>query len=648
MTSDEQYRRTSPDDGLDAPVMSGRERRLLDAVAAPCVVTDLRGRYVHGNPGFHRLVGQDAAAMAGRTLSDCLSADVAEALRLVDRESLAGNTSQSCDGSVVTASGATKSVRCDRTLLRDDNGAPSAMMTTLVDLSDLQAAQTAQAAAELQREAINQGFPGILGYFDRNLQAVWVNDGIRRFCADPLGRSCREIFCRRRTSCDHACAIWRAMQSGKIEKRVKCVELSNEEGEEQVYDVTGVPVVLASGAIDGVVMMARDVSERHRLEKQLRHTQKMEAIGTLAGGIAHDFNNVLTPIMGYSEIVRLKMRRDGYPDQTVSDYIDEILKAARRAKSLVEQILTFSRSHEKKEILQHIHPIVKEVMKLMRVTLPATIQIKEEIDEHCGLVSVDPVQIHQVLINLCTNSAHAMAGRRGTMTVRLAKAGRDEDGMEWVELSVADTGCGIEAEMLDRIFEPYFTTKEKSRGTGMGLAMVHGIITRQGGRITVESQIGVGTVFRVLLPISREPTQLEQIISMTEIMQGEGRILLVDDEEQVVDVTGQMLRSLGYEVVGMTSATEALSLFSKGEREFDLLITDLTMPDLTGIELTARFRSLRPDLPVVLFTGYSEQFSRQLADQAGILDYCTKPLTLRQLASVVHRVLRRADVAGRG
>jgi CheY-like chemotaxis protein/anti-sigma regulatory factor (Ser/Thr protein kinase) len=286
-------------------------------------------------------------------------------------------------------------------------------------------------------------------------------------------------------------------------------------------------------------------------------------------------------------------------------------------------------------------------MKLMRVTLPATIQIKEEIDEHCGLVSVDPVQIHQVLINLCTNSAHAMAGRRGTMTVRLAKAGRDEDGMEWVELSVADTGCGIEAEMLDRIFEPYFTTKEKSRGTGMGLAMVHGIITRQGGRITVESQIGVGTVFRVLLPISREPTQLEQIISMTEIMQGEGRILLVDDEEQVVDVTGQMLRSLGYEVVGMTSATEALSLFSKGEREFDLLITDLTMPDLTGIELSARFRSLRPDLPVVLFTGYSEQFSRQLADQAGILDYCTKPLTLRQLASVVHRVLQQTDPAGR-
>ena len=502
-------------------------------------------------------------------------------------------------------------------------------------------------AAELQLEAIKQGFPGLLGYFDRDLRAVWVNDRVRSICAEPLGRSCREIFCRHRAACDHACAAWQAMQSGKIETSVKYVGIPDEDGEERVYDVTAVPVRHASEEIDGVVLMARDVSERHRLEKQLRHTQKMEAIGTLAGGIAHDFNNVLTPIMGYSEIVRLKMRQEGAADQVISEYIDEILKAARRAKSLVEQILTFSRSHEKKELLQHIHPIVKEVMKLMRVTLPATIQIKEEIDEHCGLVSVDPVQIHQVLINLCTNSAHAMAGRRGTLTVRLAKDGRDEDGREWVELSVADTGCGIEAAMLDRIFEPYFTTKEKSRGTGMGLAMVHGIITRQGGRITVDSQIGVGTVFRVLLPISRDLTQLEQIISMTEIMQGEGRILLVDDEEQVVNVTGQMLRSLGYEVVGMTSATEALSLFSGAARDFDLLITDLTMPDLTGIELSARFRAVRPDLPVVLFSGYSEQFSKESAEQAGVREYCNKPLTLRQLASVVHRVLHRADAAGR-
>jgi signal transduction histidine kinase/CheY-like chemotaxis protein len=504
------------------------------------------------------------------------------------------------------------------------------------------------AAAELQLEAIKQGFPGLLGYFDRNLQAAWVNDRGRRLCAEPVGRSCREIFCRRQAACDDSCAAWRAMQSGKIETSVRGVQLSVEDGEELVYDVTAIPVRRASGEIDGVVIMASDVSERHMLEKQLRHTQKMEAIGTLAGGIAHDFNNVLTPIMGYSEIVRMKMRRDGSFDQTVSDYVDEILKAARRAKSLVEQILTFSRSHEKKELLQHIHPIVKEVMKLMRVTLPATIQIIEEIDDHCGLVSVDPVQIHQVLINLCTNSAHAMAGRRGTLTVRLAKAGRDEEGKEWVELSVADTGCGIEAEMVERIFEPYFTTKEKSRGTGMGLAMVHGIITRQGGRISVQSQVGVGSVFRVLLPIARELTQLEQIISMTEIMQGEGRILLVDDEEQVVNVTGQMLRSLGYEVVGMTSASEALALFSEVDREFDLLITDLTMPDLTGIELSSLFRTIRPDLPVVLFSGYAEQFSREAAEQAGVREYCTKPLTLRQLASVVHRVLHRTEPGGRG
>ena len=405
--------------------------------------------------------------------------------------------------------------------------------------------------------------------------------------------------------------------------------------------MTGSPVWNSSGELTGVVVMARDVSERYKLEKQLRHTQKMEAIGTLAGGIAHDFNNVLTPIMGYSEIIRLKMRQEEHRDQTVLDYIEEILRAARRAKSLVEQILTFSRSSEKKELLQPIHPIVKEVMKLMHVTLPTTIQIREDIDEHCGLVSFDPVQIHQILINLCTNSAHAMAGRRGTLTVRLAKARRDEEGREWVELSVADTGCGIEPQLLDRIFEPYFTTKEKSRGTGMGLAMVHGIITRQGGRITVESQVGAGTVFRVLFPTSTEANMLDQAVATSEIVRGTGHILLVDDEEQVVQVAGQMLGSLGYQVTGRTSATEAFGLFAEAAQDYDLLITDLTMPELTGVELSNRLKAIRPDLPVILITGYSEVLSKETAKQAGVDEYCTKPISLRNLATVVWRVLHR-------
>ena len=193
--------------------------------------------------------------------------------------------------------------------------------------------------------------------------------------------------------------------------------------------------------------------------------------------------------------------------------------------------------------------------------------------------------------------------------------------------------------MLDRIFEPYFTTKEKTRGTGMGLAMVHGIISGQGGRITVESQVGVGTVFRIFLPISTEKTLPEQVVSIKEIAKGTGHILLVDDEEQVVQVTGQMLGSLGYQVTGRTSATEAFKLFADSSNDFDLLITDLTMPELTGVELSNRCKAIRPELPVILFTGYSEQFSKESALQAGVNEYCTKPLSLRELATVVRRVL---------
>lgn len=612
---------------------------LLDAVSVPCFCTDIEGRYTYGNKAFAQFLGVIPEVVRETGVYGLLAPEAVEKLEAIDRELLTKGGESSYEGYALSSAGEELAVVYKKNLIRTPGGKSLGVMTTLIDLSTLREVKGALDASESQKQAIIEGFPGILGLFDRNMNALWVNEAVRRICPEPIGKSCHQIFCRRNTNCDTMCAVYRSAQSGRIELSVKSTHMFSEEGEELMFEMTGTPVRSGSGEITGVVVIARDVSERFKLEKQLRHTQKMEAIGTLAGGIAHDFNNVLTPIMGYSEIIRLKMRQDGHTDQAINDYVEEILRAARRAKSLVEQILTFSRSSEKKELLQYIHPIVKEVMKLMRVTLPTTIQIKEEIDEHCGLVNIDPVQIHQILINLCTNSAHAMVGSRGTLTVRLAKGGRDDEGRDWVELSVADTGCGIEPQMLDRIFEPYFTTKEKSRGTGMGLAMVHGIISRQGGRIAVESQVGVGTVFRVFLPLSTEKTLFEQVVSASEIARGTGRILLVDDEAQVVQVTGQMLGSLGYQVTGRTSATEAFELFAEAAQDYDLLITDLTMPELTGVELSNRFKAIRPDLPVILFTGYSDQFSKDAAQKAGVDEYCTKPLSLRELATVVHRLL---------
>lgn len=492
--------------------------------------------------------------------------------------------------------------------------------------------------SEAQRRAIVEGFSGILIFFDRELKARWINRTTDCRQSDAIGKSCHEIFCSKGDRCKD-CAFRSCLQSGRIESTRQRTGIFGVDGDELVFEITASPVKDRLGQITGIIGIAQNVTEQYRLERQLRHTQKMEAIGTLAGGVAHDFNNILTPIMGYAEIIRLKMKQDGLVDHTVFDYLDEILKASKRAKSLVEQVLTFSRSVEKKEVLQYLHPIVKEVLKLMRSTLPSTIIIKEKIDEHCGRVLIDPVQLHQVLINLCTNAADAMSGRHGEMSVRLGMAPQTGDNKDWLELAISDSGCGISEEHLERIFEPYFTTKEKTSGTGMGLAMVHGIVSRQGGFIKVESQIGKGTTFRVFLPVAQKELPSDQVLSLSDLQTGSGHILLVDDEEQVVQVTGAILQSLGYEVVGTSSPRQGLTIFAERPEQFDMLITDLTMAELTGLELSEQIKQIRPDLPIILITGYSEQVSKEAAVKSGVAEYCMKPISMRELSSVVGKFL---------
>jgi signal transduction histidine kinase/CheY-like chemotaxis protein len=508
-----------------------------------------------------------------------------------------------------------------------------------LELSEKQEILDALFESEAQKKAIFDGFSGILILFDHQMKAQWINEATFRKYPDAIGKTCHEIFCSPNDKCG-SCACHKSLETGKIETSTQRIGIFGKDGDEMVFDITASPVKGKNDKVSGLIVIAQNVTEQYRLERQLRHTQKMEAIGTLAGGVAHDFNNVLTPIMGYTEIIRLKLKKDGFGDSIVFDYLEEILKASKRAKSLVEQVLTFSRSIEKKAVLQYMHPIVKEVMKLMRVTLPSTIVINEEVNEQCGRVLIDPVQIHQVLINLCTNAAHAMDGGHGMLTVKLDKVTPPSvDGRDWLELTVADTGSGIEAQFLDRIFEPYFSTKEKTSGTGMGLAMVHGIVSRQGGSIKVESTVGEGSVFRVYLPIAQKDTAVEQVVSMGELQVGSGSILLVDDEEQVVQVTGEILQSLGYNVVGRTVSQDALQLFSRSPHDFDLVITDLTMPGLTGLELSEGMKRVRSDIPIILFTGYSDQVSKDAAVQAGIDEYCMKPISMRELSTVVGRFL---------
>lgn len=366
----------------------------------------------------------------------------------------------------------------------------------------------------------------------------------------------------------------------------------------------------------------------------------MEAIGTLAGGIAHDFNNVLTPIMGYTEIIKLKMGQLGIEDEPMFEYLSEILIAGKRAEKLVEQILTFSRNGEQKKHPQFIHPIAREIIKLLRSTLPSNIKIDEKIDDSCGPVNLDPVELQQVLINLCTNSADAIGNEQGRLTIEIKPAEqREDESTEWIEICVSDTGQGMSRQLRDRIFEPYFSTKDQRCGTGMGLALVHSIVTRNGGLVEVQSEENRGSVFRVLLPVVvRQKTSGLQG-NGDDVFDGKGRIMLVDDEGQVVQVIGELLRSVGYHVSGWTSPKAALEHFKENPQGYDLMVTDLTMPHMTGVELSAEVKNIRGDFPVVLITGYSDRLTREFAMNAGIDEYCMKPVSLRDLSRVVGRLL---------
>jgi len=384
--------------------------------------------------------------------------------------------------------------------------------------------------------------------------------------------------------------------------------------------------------------------KRLKLRVQLQQAQKMEAIGTLAGGIAHDFNNILTAILGYSQ-----MARDDLPiESQIRKDLDQVIKASERAVDLVKQILTFSRQGEENYRPVKVQLVIKEVFKLLRASLPTSIQLKENIDKESGLILADSTQVHQVLMNLCTNAKDAIEGGIGTLSVSLTEVLitklntiKDCPALKhgtYLDIGISDTGCGMDRVTQSRIFDPFFTTKEKSRGTGLGLAVVHGIVQQHKGEITVASELGQGTTFHIYMPVI-ENVENAEYVEIEEIPRGSERILFVDDETSLVDLMERMLSQLGYNVTGMSSSTGALALYKKNPDNFDLVITDMTMPEMTGIVLARSLFSLRPDLPVILCTGFSEVVNEPQAKLLGIREYLTKPIDRLLLAKAIRRAL---------
>ncbi|GIX48515.1 MAG: hypothetical protein KatS3mg131_2726 [Candidatus Tectimicrobiota bacterium] len=400
----------------------------------------------------------------------------------------------------------------------------------------------------------------------------------------------------------------------------------------------------ASGRPVGIHGTYRDIRARRRLEAQLRQAQKLQAIGTLAGGIAHDFNNILAAILGYTELALYDLPSASPARRSM----EEVLAAGKRARDLIRQILTFSRQGSQKREPVSLATLVQEVLTLLRASLPATVAIRQHLAPDAGTVLADPTQLHQVLLNLCTNAEHAMRPGGGVLEVEVdavaLPASPPPELAElppgsYVRLRVRDTGHGMPPEVKERLFEPFFTTKGPGEGTGMGLAVVHGIVTSHGGAITVESAPGAGTTFTVYLPRHAAPPAVATPPEVSPA--GQGCVLLVDDEAAIVDIAQRLLAQLGYTVEAYTSGAEALAAFRAAPQRFDLVITDQTMPEMTGVALIEALRRLRPDVPVILCTGFSHIVDATQAQQLGISAFLYKPLTGQELGQVVQQVLQR-------
>jgi nitrogen-specific signal transduction histidine kinase/CheY-like chemotaxis protein len=405
-----------------------------------------------------------------------------------------------------------------------------------------------------------------------------------------------------------------------------------------------VPLTGNDGVQYGVVCTLVDVTERQLLESQLRQAQKMEAIGTLAGGIAHDFNNILGAIQGYTQLA--KADTDQQPE--VQSYLESVLQGTRRATNLVKQIITFTRMNVTQPVATYLPEIVTEAMELLRPTIPATIAIHASFEPDISAVMADPTQMHQIVVNLCTNAWHAMKGQpNGTLTVKLsnvllddafAKVHLDVSPGLYVKLSVSDTGSGMDNATLARIFEPFFTTKAPGAGTGLGLAVVHGILKNHHGAIEVHSTLGQGTTFELYFPVCELPAARAQA-DMTKVPRGNGEcILFVDDEIALANFGSTALEKLGYVVKCFTDAQTALVAFKAAPYQYDLVVTDYAMPNMSGTVLAEKLHALKPDMPLILVSGYIEDSSNAL-NAKGISQVIAKPYTIEAIGMAIHQLV---------
>jgi len=516
------------------------------------------------------------------------------------------------------------------------------------DVTDRKRAEEALRESEKKLKFILDSLPDMVLEVDAGLKVLWANKVALDLNPQAIGQTCHEAFPGNENVCE-GCNCIRAFESGKIEMGIMYQPSSKTAGE-SYWENIGVPLKDSSGNVTTILEVSRNVTQRElakkmerQLQSQLRQAQKMEALGTLVGGIAHEFNNVLGIIIGNTEL-----SLDDVPEWNPVHYnLKEIKTASLRAKDVVRQLLSYIRKIDYMKKPMKAIPVVKDSIKFLRSTIPTGIDIRQNIQATVDTILADPTQIHQIMLNLGTNAAHAMEEAGGVLEIEIKNVNLGEESVDidpdlipgnYVKITVSDTGHGIEPEIVDRIFDPFFTTKEVGKGSGMGLSVVHGIVKSYKGAISIESELGKGTTLSIFFPVTEEEAVIEPK-TFEEIPTGNERILFIDDEELMVNMAKQILERLGYQVETKMNPVEALELFRSNPDQFDLVITDMAMPQMDGDKLANEILNIRTEMPIILCTGFSEKVSEENAKELGIKAFAMKPLVKRDLAVVVRKVL---------
>ncbi len=549
----------------------------------------------------------------------------------------------SCEYRITRPDGAIRWVFEKGFPVQDASGRTQMMAGISTDITERKQAEDALRRSEQKQRELLENIPQKIFYKDRKSVYVACNENYARdfnLSAEQIVGKTDYDFFPADLADKYRADDKRVIESGQVETIEEDYILPDEQ--KSVVRTVKSPMRDERGETTGILGIFMDITEQKRLEDALRQSQKMESVGTLAGGMAHEFNNILGGIIGYTEIAK----DDSGAHSPAQESLDEILHLSSRARDIVKQILTFSRKDRPQQKAIKVHKLIQEELKVLRATIPSTITIKDRLVAPSDTIMGDPTRFQQVIMNLCSNAAHTMREEGGVLTIETslcmvgaenAKVFPDLQPGEYVKMAVSDTGGGIAPAIIDRIFDPFFTTKGVGKGTGMGLSVVHGIIKDHGGAITVASEIGRGTIFTVLFP--KKDGAVEEQPASEPLPTGAENILLVDDEEPLLVPTKRILERLGYSVTAMTGSTEALEVFKRNPQRFDLIITDLTMPRLTGDRLASAIIAVRPEMPILLTTGYADAVDSKKVQQSGIKAFIAKPCQKQELAKTIRMIL---------